>query len=59
MKLFTLIGLASIAQASFFSAMRIAEPQNKEYYIGTTPNVVALKEFFLVSKYFFGSQTFW
>ena len=44
--LITAISLLAVANASFFSAMGIKEPENKAYYRGNTPNILAFRELF-------------
>ena len=50
----TAIILVSIANASLFSMVGIKEPENKAYYRGTTPNILAWRELLLVWPYFAG-----
>ena len=57
--LVTAITLVALAEASFFSMVGIKEPENKAYYRGTTPNILAFKELFQVWPYFSGQSIFW
>ena len=57
--LVTAITLVSIANANLFSMIGIKEPENKAYYRGTTPNILAFRELLAVWPYFAGQNLFW
>ena len=45
--------------ATMFKAMKIPEPENNLYNVGTTPNILALGELLTKGKYFSGEIIFW
>ena len=52
--LLTAISIIGIAEAGL-----LREPPNKQYYRGTTPNILAWREFMEYRDVFMGSEVFW